>query len=212
MNLNNILAKAQQMMLSEEWNRDVERAAKAQRGGKSDGDDFSAMEDAIFGVSSGPSGYDKNPIPESVNYRKPSSDGVQMIQPSAEKRTGANSKIPKAILESFKKTPSPVEAFNVPTSAVEQAMNGLAKMTNEQAQVQPRQQYQPQQGGQIDYNYLKYIINECVKENMKGALNESAQGGNLVGMKISAGNKFQFLDSKGNLYEAHLTLKKKAAK
>lgn len=221
MNLNNVLARAQRMMLDEGFNRDVERAARAQRGQGGGGDDFSAMEDAIFGVSSGPStqGYQKVAIPDNVNYTQtPSMNGVKILQEVHEPRTKANSKLPTAVLESFEKTPSPVDAFDI--NAIESQLHFVDEAPKPQqkqaireqqrtAPVPPQPQYQAQ-GGQIDYNYLKYIINECIKENLKGRLNESAQGGELRGMKISPGNKFQFLDSKGNLYEAELKLKKKA--
>lgn len=74
------------------------------------------------------------------------------------------------------------------------------------------QQYmQPQQNGAIDYNYLKYIIKECVTEVLtqnKKILSESS--GNVKAMKVGSGNKIQFLDTKGNLYEGVLSLKKKA--
>lgn len=208
------------MMLSEDFNRDVERAAAATRGQKSGGEDFSAMEEALFGAStSAPQGYAKTPLPENVKYNTTSSQGVHIIKPVAEQRDMSNTKIPKAILESFQKTPSPVDAFDIDTinaqlhGSIDSAIGALPKVNEQRAPVteQRQQQYFPQGGGQIDYNYLKYIINECIKENLKGKLNESA-GGTIAGMKIAPGNKFQFLDSKGNLYEAQLTLKKKAGK
>ena len=43
---------------------------------------------------------------------------------------------------------------------------------------------------------------------MKRTVNESI--GTLKGMKMCGGNKIQFMDSKGNVYEGILTLKKKA--
>lgn len=195
------------MMLSEDFNRDVERAASVVKGQKGSGEDFSAMEDALFGFSSAPQGYSKTPLPESVKYNNVQSNGVQIIKPVAEKKA-VNSKLPAEILESFEKNPTP-EAYS--KSPLDIAM-GSVTTVNEQVmpKQQTVQQYAPQ-GGQIDYNYLKYIINECVKENLKGKLNESA-GGNMVGMKIASGNKFQFLDSKGNVYEAQMVLKKKAGK
>jgi hypothetical protein len=61
----------------------------------------------------------------------------------------------------------------------------------------------------VDYNYLKYIIYECIKENLKGRLNESS-GGTLKGIKIGQGNVFEFMDSKGNIFEGQMKLKKRA--
>lgn len=64
----------------------------------------------------------------------------------------------------------------------------------------------PQSAG-IDYNYIKYMIKEALQENSK-QLNESGMS-DFRGMRIS-GNKIQFIDNKGNLYEGVLTLKKRA--
>ena len=215
MNLNNILAKAQKMMLDENFNRQVEMAAAAQRG-QSTGDDFSAAEAELFGYSSTPTGYEKTRLPENVNYN-PSQvgyDGVSIIQPIQEKRDMSKSKLPKAILESFEKTPSPVEAFDpgiISTSQLDflnvQKQPAQKQPIREQA---PRQAATPQNTG-IDYNYIKYLINEAIKENL-GKLNESAGGNNFRGMRLAPGNVFQFIDSKGNLYEGQLKLKKKANK
>ena len=221
MNLNNVLAKAQRMITSEQFNRDVERAASVQRGGGS-AEDFSGMEDALFGYSSGPSvvGYDKVAIPDNVKYNGTDFTGIQMLQEQPVQRDMSNYKLPKSILESFRKTPTPLDDPEI--SLVEQALlSGTpikqapvqqkqpVREQQVQRQAQPQPQYQqPQATAGIDYNYLKYLINECIKENLKGKLNESV-GGELRGMKIAPGNKFQFLDSKGNVYEAQLTLIKK---
>ena len=219
MNLNNVLARAQQMMLDENFQRDVERAARAAGGGSRRGgspDDFSAEEEALFGVSSSPS-YAKNQLPENVNYKPVDMSGVKILRETAEPRDLSTSKLPKAILESFAKTPSPVDAFDV--NAIEAQLQFVdepkpqaKQQVREQARPQPVQQYAAPQNGGVDYNYLKYIINECIKENLKGTLNESVNGTDFRGMRIAPGNVIQFIDSKGNLYEGQLKLKKKATK
>lgn len=62
---------------------------------------------------------------------------------------------------------------------------------------------------QIDYNYIKYMIEEAVKNALsQNKLNESVNN-NILGMKMCEGNKIQFMDSKGNIYEGVLKLKKK---
>lgn len=223
-----MLAKAQKMITDEQWNRDVERAASIQSGRKGGGEDFSALEESLFGASSGPStiGYDKKELPDSVNYQSTDFSGIQRLQEIPEQKDLSNSRLPKAILESFKKTPSPVDAFavdgarNAQTEELTRVFNQFnqqngtpqKQQVREQVTQQRRQQqpqtYQPAQGG-IDYNYIKYLVSEAVKENMKGMLNESSAGGNMVAMKIAPGNKFQFMDSKGNLYEAQLIKKNK---
>jgi hypothetical protein len=68
--------------------------------------------------------------------------------------------------------------------------------------------------GGIDYSLIKSLIDESVARNLKeilgnGMLNESAAP-RMMAMAIKSGNKFQFLDSKGNIYEGVLKLKKKA--
>lgn len=225
--MNNVLAKAQKMITDEQWNRDVERAASMQGGKRGSSEDFSAIEESIFGASSGPStvGYEKTVLPEDVKYQQTDFSGIQRLQEVPEQRDLSQSRLPKAIIESFKKTPSPVEAFSV-NGAREAQSEELARVfqqfngQNKPAQKAPvreqvaqqrsvqQPQYQPQQGG-VDYNYIKYLVSEAIKENMKGMLNESAAGGNLAAMKIAPGNKLQFMDTKGNIYEAQLTLKKK---
>ena len=66
-------------------------------------------------------------------------------------------------------------------------------------------------GAPIDYNYLKWIIMECLKEHSSNnVMNESV--GSVAGLKMMPGNKIQFMDSKGNIYEymiwcdVHLTI------
>ena len=79
-----------------------------------------------------------------------------------------------------------------------------------QPQYQQQTQYQPQQIGGIDYGMIKYLVNEAIKENLEAIkqsiLNESAS---LRGVSMPGGNKIQFLDNKGNLYEGQLVMKKR---
>lgn len=212
MNLTNILAKAQKMMIDENFNRQVERAARAQKG--QGGDDAAAMEEALFGVSeSTPVGYQKVAISEDDSY-VPTVDysGINIIQ-EVPAQQSQNSKIPAIIRESFTKTPSPVEDLAVPTVAtsISQLMaNAIPQQ--QQAKPQPKKQVTEQklpQASGIDYNALKFIINECIKENLK-SLNESQGSNGFRGMRIAPGNVIQFIDSAGNLYEGELKLKKKA--
>jgi hypothetical protein len=70
----------------------------------------------------------------------------------------------------------------------------------------------PQTGG-VDYSLIKLIVKECVKESlaeMKGSMLTESSSPSFRGMRIADGNKFQFIDSKGNLYEGVLKLKKMA--
>ncbi len=122
-----------------------------------------------------------------------------------------------ALRESFSKIP-PISDDTFPSDANYQPGTSLLR-----EQVSPQQQYvqqpqyvqpvqtQPQQlpVGGVDYNMIKYIVSEAVKENIetikKSLLNENA----LRGISMPGGGKIQFLDTKGNLYEGQLSLKKK---
>ncbi len=219
MDLTNVLAKAQRMMISEDFNNQVERAAAAHSGGKVKGGgsaDIAGYEDALFGISSTPSieGYEKNPIPENVKYQQSVDySGVQLIQPRQQQVNTENSKLPKAILESFKKNPSPLNDLDNSAVAMLMASGQMqtkpqVRETIQQPVSQPQATAPQSVGGGIDYNALKFIINECIQNALKEKLNE----GVVRGMKIGDGNVIQFLDSKGNLYEGQLKLKKKATK
>lgn len=219
MNLNNVIAKAQRLMLDENFNKDVERAARAHgasagRGGQG-GNDLADLDAAIFGVSSAPQGadiYRKAPLPESTGYNpQPQAyDGIQIVEEVHEKRNPRNSNLPAAIIESFEKTPYQGEAFDISGGALA-GLNIKPQPAAPQRQVINEAPQYPTAGGAVNYDLIKYIVNEAVTNALKGRLNESVDG-NLRGMRLAKGNVLQFLDSNGNLFEAKLTLKKKAEK
>lgn len=216
MNINNVIARAQRLMLDENFQRDVERAAKAQRGSGvrgTGGNDLADLDAAIFGVSSAPQGtdiYQKVPINEGQymgQIPKTNYDGVQIVQEVHEQRNPRNSKLPTAIVESFEKVPFQGDAFDISGGA----LSGLMlEQTPQQRKPQQQVQQVPQNYGTMGPDFLKYIVNEAVKEALKGQLNESVGNNSMKGFRIAAGNVIQFIDSKGNLYEGKLTLKKKA--
>lgn len=185
-----IMANAQRLMLDEEFNRKVESKAASFAGRKSGGvSDVSSLERQAFGSS-----YEEKPI--------------QMIQVEDngldDKRF---SKLPAAIRESFSKTPPLTGQDN---SVMGRMTSNLS--INEQS-IEPKRTSTPiGNGSGIDYSLIKAIIDESVRRNLEemrnGLLNENV----IRGMKIAKGNKIQFLDSAGNLYEGVLTLKKKAGK
>lgn len=70
-------------------------------------------------------------------------------------------------------------------------------------------QMQPQVTANVDYSMIKMIVEDCMRKYTsalkKQILSESKttqESGTLQAMKI--GNKFSFIDSKGNVYEATL--------
>lgn len=129
------------------------------------------------------------------------------------------SNLPEALRESFKSQP-PIQfddsvMAQIPDSFFAGASANMQKEIQreqiQQKRPQQRQQIveqqQPQQfnGGGIDYNYIKFLIQESVKEAVKGiTLNESTSGNQMAGMKLVNGGTFQFMDSKGHIYEAKL--------
>ena len=207
MNIDNILAHAQQVMLNENFWAKVDASTPgAPNGG------IKSREAKMFKESA------NNAPVQQLHFTQP-----QQTIPQ-------NSKIDKTILESFQKTPSMSGVINgsdyagdIPASYFAglngsvSTPNGEKSLPDIQYQHKPMQlnetmqqgtQYVPQANAGIDYNYIKYLIDESIKsyfENNK-VLNESA---NLAGMKMAGGNKIHFVDSKGNIYEAVLTLKKK---
>ena len=59
-------------------------------------------------------------------------------------------------------------------------------------------------GGGVDYNYLKYIVKECLNEYFSNnQLNESTGTLKQIGL---SGGKIRLVDSKGNIYSANLEL------
>ena len=200
-NFGNALARAQKMILDEGFNARVESVAKSYRNGGG--------------------------IPMNVPSSVPSStvgnnDGITLLEDvmgaSGMNEMPTNTKLPKEILESFSKTP-PMSGEGTDNTTLGILSKGLEKNVIKETVSRPvqQEQYQPTQGGSIDYSLIKAIIDESVRRNleeMKGSmLNESAsspKGPELRGMTIKDGNKIQFLDAKGNLYEGILKLKKRA--
>lgn len=219
-NLNNIIARSQRLMLDENWNRQVEMGAAAQRAGSLNGkgggtNDLAALEAMAFGTPAPSAGVTYNPIPENFTMPKnhTTDDGkpIQILQEQHTPVDRSNSKIPKAILESFEKTASPIadgmSMLKPPASYYAQQQQPVT----EQRYAQPQPQYVPQpSAGGIDYGYLKYMIEEAVNNAMRTRLDESMNLTEMKGMRIAPGGVIQFLDKNGNLFEGKLTLKKKA--
>jgi len=139
----------------------------------------------------------------------------QQIQENAQQHQFNSS----VLQESFAQQP-PISGYSFPgAESMSMSQSGyqpgaslLTEQRNQQFVQQPQQVYQPQfqaQSGGIDYNMIKYLVSEAIKENIaaikQGMLNEGA----VAGIRMPGGNKIQFLDSKGNVYEGQLVLKKK---
>ena len=199
----NILASNQRKMLDESFNQKVERAASVYSKGKSgnfdNNSDITLLEQKAFGS----------------NYSQPT-----QIIPQASSKYNNNSKLPKELIESFQKTP-PMSDKNFPSDINPNTMSTFMNNNNYGDNfLQPQTFTNPQQytnyqpipsiGNNVDYAIIKAIVNECISANLaqikQEIINESST---LKGFKFGNGNKVQFLDSKGNLYEGVLSLKKK---
>ena len=127
-----------------------------------------------------------------------------------------NSKLPKNILESMLNNPINVTPANSGFGSV------LGNMDTEELERQvpvqmPRRQLsesapviQTAAPAGIDSNYLKFLVKEAVKECMDEMKQEILSESKLQGLKIGNNNTIMLVDQRGNLYEAKMTLKKKA--
>ena len=174
---------------------------KKSGGRRKGGNDLAYLDQQVFGRSSSKS-----------NSYAPQ----QQIQENAPQRQFSSS----ALQESFAQTP-PISGYSFPGAETMGATQsgyqpGASLLTEQRTQQQfvqqPQQVYQPQyqaQSSSIDYNMIKYLISEAIKENMAAIKQGMLTEGAVAGIRMSGGNKIQFLDSKGNVYEGQLVLKKK---
>lgn len=112
-----------------------------------------------------------------------------------------NSKMPDAIKQSMINNPI------VAGDSMRNVMNEVAANKPKFSQLSEQKQTiieAPQPvAGNIDYNYLKYIISECIREELsKQPLNESSS---LRQIGLSGG-KIKLVDNKGNIFSAQLQL------
>ena len=192
--VDNIIANAALLMNDERFNAIVEaksmsthRRAKA-NGGKLDAGGGGGMSSdlSLFEAQAGFGG----------GGSKTSSGGQRLIPKVQTQQRKSN--LPPEIQESFKKMP-PLSGgeIGIPASYTQ------SRSVIQEQQYTPQPQYQPQAPvaqTTIDYNYIKYLVSECIKEHVN-QLNESAS---LSGIKLVGGGKIQFTDSKGNVFEGVL--------
>ena len=207
MELNEALTRAASLM-SPEGQRRIEASSRANKG------NFSGEGDYIQPAAS-----------HGMRGTRPQPMGAPTANPS--------SKLPKAILESMSNNPidAPASEYNPGTSIldtlgytpqpapkrqpVNEAYMYEQQYTAPQPQYYPPQQLQyapqPQIMG-IDYNYIKAIVNECIKANMQQIKEELLKESALKMVRLSGGNKIQLIDNKNNLYESQLEFKKNISK
>jgi hypothetical protein len=128
-------------------------------------------------------------------------DDLSNIHSLLENKPVQRQKTGNPVMDSFVDKP-PMTGVNNPYQLNETFVQTPVRQTSQAPISQPT-------NTQIDYNYIKYMIEEAVKNALsQNMLNESTKN-NFVGMKMCEGNKIQFMDSKGNIYEGVLKLKRK---
>lgn len=168
----------------------------------------------------------RNSFNEEGGYSQPS--GSNNMSKNARVTTtptpNKHSKLPKAIQESIMSNPlnDTANEYSMQGSVLDninysaQKENSPMQETyqynynNEPSQIyqqKPQQvQYMPQM--QIDYNYIRSIVNECIQANIKQIKEEILKESTLKAIRVGGENKIQLIDSKNNLYESKLEFKK----
>ena len=118
--------------------------------------------------------------------------------------------MPTEIIESFKKQPSPTDYQGSVLDMVQQASGGKIFSEEKHRTIEQTTNTQPIVQSNIDYSMIKMIVEDCMRKYTsalkKSILSESKTNenvGTLQAMKI--GDKFSFITSNGDLYEAKLT-------
>lgn len=144
----------------------------------------------------------------SYNPTFSNNDGKVIVNEEVMKK----SRMPKAILESFKENPG--SSTTMPASVLDElGLENLEKMRRETVQESVPVHQVPQSSQAVDYSLLRTIINEAVQENVKKymsalskkLINESASQGAVQAVKL--GKNFSFITEDGKVYEATLKYK-----
>ena len=168
----------------------------------------------------------RNSFNEEGGYSQPS--GSNNMSKNARVTTtptpNRHSKLPKAIQESIMSNPlnDAANEYSMQGSVLDNINYSVQKenspmqetyqynYSNEPSQIyqqKPQQvQYMPQM--QIDYNYIRSIVNECIQANIKQIKEEILKESTLKAIRVGGENKIQLIDSKNNLYESKLEFKK----
>lgn len=158
---------------------------------------------------------------DGATYNPPSSES--MNQKIAETRISSgmfdNSKLPKAILESFKI--NPIADAPLPEGMGGSVLDGIDIPPIKKGTQALKEQY-TSQTGLIDYSLIRTIINEAVEEKVKKYVSAMAKKlinegvGKNAGAKVNTmlmlGESIDFCDDEGNVYEATLKFKKNIKK
>ena len=162
------------------------------------------------------------------NYTKPinTKNSMSMMPTSQQNvKPSPNSKLPKEIMESLMKTP--INESSMLTSSLDNInLDAIIppKTQSKQPQYQPQQptyiqetvnyqpqpqvQYVPQPMMNVDYNYIRSIVNECIQNSLQQIKEEILKESTLKTVRLGGENKIQLIDNKNNLYESKLEFKR----
>jgi hypothetical protein len=161
--------------------------------------------------------YDSN-----GDYQKPSSSySMSNNIHNTQKNKIGTSNLPKAIMDSIMNNPLDDKQSSCSTSGSildnlnytpkrQEQVNEVYTPIQQQVYQQP-QQYVPQTMN-IDYNYIRSIVNECIKSNIQEIKEEILKESTLKTIRVGGENKIQLIDNKNNLYESRLEFKKNLSK
>ena len=180
----------------------------------------------------------RNNYDEDGNYYQPSGSqgmGRNMSSYTSQKQM-TESRLPKAIMDSIKNNPfdnvqseystsgsildsidyTPKRREPIQETYVHETYTPVSQPVYQQPMYQPQQYQQPQQymaqPMNIDYNYIRAIVNECVQANIQAIKAEILKESTLKTIRIGGENKIQLIDNKNNLYESRLEFKKNISK
>lgn len=152
-------------------------------------------------------------------YVQPSSSHDMRMNTPAVNNMPKNCGLPKAILESMGN--NPINTTTSEYSCESSVLDVIApKVITEQTTdttyttyTQPMPLYTPQpQYINIDYNYIRAIVNECIDTKLKQIKEEILNESSLKTIRVAGENKIQLIDNKNNLYESKLEFKRNIKK
>ena len=183
MDINSALERARMLINDPGFNARVEASASAYgaKNSKRGGGGMKSQQEAL---------YEQQLF--GINPTSSSSSRVAtapMAQPTQQKLQ--NSKLPQGIVESFRENPSPLAGVEIPQELLAE-VQGFGIQPQQAAPAPAQTNYSPKATNAaegINYELIKYIVNECLNEKLKGLLNESAEP-TFRGMRISNVNIF----------------------
>ena len=177
-------------------------------------DRFNAAVDARRGTVTEDS-YDALPTMVSEGQASRYKQGVDPMDYRGLDESQINTNLPKEILEAMLNNPIDVSQSNGGVSVLDSLDNfnelertaPVRRTINEQTRIPTASSVAAPLT--IDYNYIKYLIDESIKANLAELKSSLLTEGSIAGMKVKQGGTIAFVDTKNNVFEAKLVLKKK---